>query len=333
MTSAVSAGIHGIGIDPARVRAFVNLVNPRGLLVLANPGIALEHVAGRLVIYRHWPNEFQNGDDGLFEKLPAVDYLKRAASLLAGDRRIVLHLDNEPFFGWGADRSSRVKAWADWALPGMRWAREVGWRCCVGNFATGNLVKADWTGELRPVLEELAQGWHVYGQHDYRVGSYEGSPDLIAHHRLAFQAADELGLPRPLVAITEIGIAAQEWRGQGFSEEGYADWLAGLDANYYRPDGVLFEAVFSFGGNWTNFDMSDKPAFWERVAAHASANPAPPFAWPSPAPEPDPQPTEPSEGWSECYARLLIRVRRLERANERLSELLGEAILELQRPA
>lgn len=87
MTSTITAGIHGTGIDPARVRRFVDLVNPRGLLVLASPGIALEHAADRLVIYRHWPNEFQNGDDGLFEKLAAVDYLKRAASLLAGDRR------------------------------------------------------------------------------------------------------------------------------------------------------------------------------------------------------------------------------------------------------
>jgi len=288
MTCRVGANIHGFSVDRARVEWFVRLVKPRVVTVVSNPELARDVLGWSggetLVIFRHWWPYGDTGDDSMFTKAAAADYLADVMGL-AQDKRIVLHLDNEPLFPVpldNPDRAAALKQWSDWALAGMAFAESKGWRCCVGNFAPANIAAVDWNGALLPVIFKLSEGYHLLGTHDYRIEFHQEYP-YIGQHQGADKAADGHGIPRPVKVVTELACAAPEWQWQGFTEESYADWLAALDRTIYGPDGVIGECVFSFGnsGNWQYFDMAQKTVFWERVAAYGREKPVGPVVLPS----------------------------------------------------
>lgn len=322
MTCRVGANIHGFSVDRGRVEWFVRLVKPRVVTVVSNAELARDVLGWSggesLVIFRHWWPYSDTGDDFLYTKVAAADYLADVMEQV-GDKRIVLHLDNEPIFPVPLDnpeRGAALRRWSDWALAGMAFAESQGWRCCVGNFAPANIAAADWNGALLPVLFKLSEGTHLLGTHDYRIEGHQEYP-YIGQHQGADKAADGHGIARPMKVITELAPTRPEWQGQGFSEESYAAWLAAMDVAIYEPDGVLGECVYSFGnsGNWQHFDMKEKTAFWEAVAAWGRGYPAAPVVLPPLPPSHSQGEEEPGTGEPDVVGGLgeaLLRIQALE---------------------
>lgn len=285
-----------------------------------------------LVIYRHMP------DDNLPVRAPdALAWYSDARRACGHDNRIIIQCGNEP--------TCDQALLASWTCAVMDAADADGSTVAVLGFGTGHPAPGDWRGPLLPVLRKLAGSRHYLLVHEYFVQTGATGNWLIGCFREALKACDLERLPRPHVIVGEFGFDLPAWKVQqrmtGLVDESYADALVHAWNTVYAPEGVKAACIFAWGkgDRWADYDVSDAGAFLTALKAaqlkEPTPLPEPPAAQlPAPEPEPDPGPLpEPSADLAEAVARLLIRVRRLERTQERVAELLQEIILELTRPA
>lgn len=284
------------------------------------------------VIYRHMPD-----GDNLFKRAPdALAWYSEARRACEHDNRIIIQAGNEP--------DGDKPALASWTCAVIDAAEADGGTVGVLAFATCHPATTDWRGPLLPVLRKLAGSRHYLLAHEYFVQAGASGDWCIGCFRDALKACDLERLPRPKVIISEFGFDLPGWKVQqrtdGLLDETYAAVLVRAWNNVYAPEGVKAACIFAWGkgDRWQDYDVSDAGAFLTALKNAQMLEPvplpSPPAAQlPEPEPEPEPgQPPKPSEDLAEAVARLLIRVRWLERTNQELAALLREmaSVLEQQ---
>lgn len=252
-----------------------------------------------IVVHRNWP------DHQDFLNISPSDWYRQNVN--RGRDGVIVHTQNETAFS---------DAFLDWSTELTKIARPDGTRFAHLNIATGNPNPAEWkkTSARRFLEENAKDGFrhfvclHSYGASTLTSGIRGGNPAVInpavwpqtledclpawhcGRNMFLFQACDEMGIPRPKVLLTEVGIAElgdvgtwqkalpktagfvnldgwlanrevwRQWWGQtpGWThEQAYAKQLLwALKTVWSQCDGVL---VFSWGdsGGWSAFDVAN----------------------------------------------------------------------------
>jgi len=248
----LSLNIRSQHVNTNTAAAALKTLGSTWALVESNPGQARELAAqGWRVVYRdYWPGP----DDNLHDRVTPLQWVAHMMSLDLPPE-IYWYCVNEP--------SHDYEPLQAWLLDAMQLARSQGRRLVVANFSTGLPATEDWRDLFGPLLEALADGWHVLGAHEYLVQAYEVSiPWHVGRFQFALDACKQAGIKPPRIMITEAGFdLSGSWKSMGLSAEAFAAEVGRAMREKWRPGGI--EAVFIFSlGSWQNgqgweFDVTD----------------------------------------------------------------------------
>lgn len=163
----------------------------------------------------------------------------------------------------------------------IRLLGEDGVRVAAMAWATGT---PDVPEYQHPAILECVRMMHRYNtilnRHEYCNPDPALHNDLVNRYRREWGLFEQMGFLTPETVIGEFGAvkawlsngviqldADAGWRSLGISEEQYADLLLGLDAAWYRPNGVCWN-LYQWGGmgRWVLFNTDNAPILLERLA-------------------------------------------------------------------
>lgn len=238
----LTVNIRGLTVPTPSAAAALRTLGSRWALVESNPGQARELAAqGWRIVYRdYWPGS----DDNLHDHTTPAEWVAHMAALnLPAD--VLWYCGNEPTHDY--------EPLQDWLLEAMRLARGRGRRLVVGNFSTGLPGELDWRDLFGPLLDALADGWHILGLHEYLCVAYALSkPWHVGRFQFLLDACKQDGRTPPRIMITEHGFdLSGSWQSMGLSTATFAAEVGLAMREVYRPANV--EAVFLFSlGAWQN---------------------------------------------------------------------------------
>ncbi|GEM_PF-5199226 len=236
-------------------------------------------------------------DDHIYERIDPVayvDHLHRRAPAGAA-----IYLGNEPF------DLGRIN---QWTLPALDRCDQLGRRGVVLNLSPGRPEPGDWTGVLAPLLRRMNNTQHIMGLHEYWGPGKKFVPWWIGRAKFLYEACDQLGVSRPPIAYTEIGLLGfadggrnQDvldpfggWTKLGVSGDQYADDLIECYRIWEQQPTVLGAAIFCFG-TWNGCEVESSPQsarLFERLEQYQpmSQPTPPPIGGQPPAPPTPPAP-------------------------------------------
>jgi hypothetical protein len=235
-------------------------------------------------------------DDEIYDKIDGVGYVNylhgRAPAGAA------LYLGNEPF------HLDRI---VQWTLPALDRCDQLGRRAVVLNLSPGRPEVADWTSVLAPLLQRMNGTNHIMGLHEYWAKGRLFQPWWVGRAKFLYEACDQLGVTRPPIAYTEIGMLAPHptiqdwldplggWRKLGISPDEYADSLTEVYRVYEGQETALGAAIFCVG-TWNGCEIEPAPRLFERLEMYEPMPvPTPPPTQPTPTPPAQPQPEQPPQ--------------------------------------
>jgi hypothetical protein len=261
---AISLNVLGLPVpDVPALVAWCVVARPPYALVMDN----LE-IAGRIrmaspdtqIICR----KYRPDDHKLHETTSPAEFLDSVSDV---PQSYLVQAGNEP----GGD----IRAFVAWTAELIARANVLGRRLAVCSFSVGNpdedQIAAGW---YDPILRGLAGSRHVLSLHEYFHDKPAEEPYFVGRYRHFLRRADQLGISRPVVVITEHGRDLgggldDGWRGQGWSDADYARRLDEAQM-VYAPDGIT-ACVFSYGAGfdqrWQSFNVENAPDLLARMAA------------------------------------------------------------------
>jgi hypothetical protein len=237
---------------------WVAAARPDYTLVMDNSDLAARTaMMGTTIIFRRY-----RPDDAKLPETTSPQAFLDSVSDLPSDW--IVQAGNEP----NGNQPELVR----WTVDLMRLAGKR--RFAVGNWSVGNPDdEAVRNGLYDPILRALAGSRHVLSVHEYFHDKPLEEPYFVGRYRAFLQRADRLGIARPVVVITEHGRdlgggSGDGWRGQGWTEEQYAERLEQAQ-QVYRADGVT-ACVFCYGGGfderWQSFNVEGANRLLTRMA-------------------------------------------------------------------
>ncbi|RLC66927.1 MAG: hypothetical protein DRI48_03580 [Chloroflexi bacterium] len=209
--------------------------------------------------------------------------------------------------------------YAQFEIERMKLMADLGFKCVLGNFATGSPDLALWPAFL-PALEAAREYQAILGLHEYScpwmwwmTGKYQLDPNAdegdegwttLRYRKVYRQHLIPNGLGDVPLVITECGIdplvnpkppgaPAGTWKHLGRfwaehdNEPDKADYyfrqLVWYDKELQKDDFVVGATVFtwgSFGGTWSDFDVGGTPVA-TKLVAYTREDPAEPFVYPT----------------------------------------------------
>jgi hypothetical protein len=253
---AISLNVLGLPVpDVPALVAWCVVARPPYALVMDNLDIAgrirMASPDTQIVCRKYRPD-----DHKLHETTSPAEFLNSVSDV---PQSYIVQAGNEP----GGD----MRALAAWTAELIAKANVLGRRLAVCSFSVGNpdedQIAAGW---YDPILRGLAGSRHVLSLHEYLHDKPAQEPWFIGRFAHFLQRADQLGISRPVVVITEHGRDLgggpdDGWRGQGWSEADYARRLDEAQT-VYAPDGIT-ACVFSYGAGfdqrWQSFNVEGAP--------------------------------------------------------------------------
>jgi hypothetical protein len=208
--------------------------------------------------------KYRPDDHKLHETTSPAEFLNSVSDV---PQSYIAQAGNEP----GGD----MRVFVAWTAELIAKANVLGRRLAVCSFSVGNpdedQIAAGW---YDPILRGLAGSRHVLSLHEYFHDKPAEEPYFVGRYRHFLRRADQLGISRPVVVITEhgrdLGGGPEDgWRGQGWSDADYARRLDEAQT-VYAPDGIT-ACVFSYGAGfdqrWQSFNVEGAPDLLARMAA------------------------------------------------------------------
>jgi hypothetical protein len=253
---AISLNVLGLPVpDVPALVAWCVVARPPYALVMDNLEIAgrirMASPDTQIVCRKYRPD-----DHKLHETTSPAEFLNSVSDV---PQSYIVQAGNEP----GGD----MRALAAWTAELIAKANVLGRRLAVCSFSVGNpdedQIAAGW---YDPILRGLAGSRHVLSLHEYFHDKPAEEPYFVGRYGHFLRRADQLGISRPVVVITEhgrdLGGGPEDgWRGQGWSEADYARRLDEAQT-VYAPDGIT-ACVFSYGAGfdqrWQSFNVEGAP--------------------------------------------------------------------------
>jgi hypothetical protein len=253
---AISLNVLGLPVPdvPALVTWCV-VARPRYALVMDNLDIAgrirMASPDTQIICRKYRPD-----DHKLHETTSPAEFLNSMSDV---PQSYIVQAGNEP----GGD----MRAFVAWTAELIARANVLGRRLAVCSFSVGNpdedQIEAGW---YDPILRGLAGSRHVLSLHEYFHDKPAEEWYFVGRYRHFLQRADQLGISRPEIVISEHGRDLgggpdDGWRGQGWSEADYARRLDEAQT-VYASDGIT-ACVFSYGAGfdqrWQSFNVEGAP--------------------------------------------------------------------------
>jgi hypothetical protein len=260
---AISLNVLGLPVpDVPALVAWCVVARPPYALVMDNLDIAgrirMASPDTQIICRKYRPD-----DHKLHETTSPAEFLNSVSDV---PQSYLVQAGNEP----GGD----MRALAAWTAELIAKANVLGRRLAVCSFSVGNpdedQIAAGW---YDPILRGLAGSRHVLSLHEYFHDKPAQEPYFVGRYRHFLRRADQLGISRPVVVITEAGRdlgggTNDGWRGQGWSEADYARRLDEAQT-VYAPDGIT-ACVFAYGAGfdqrWQSFNVEGATALLEAMA-------------------------------------------------------------------
>jgi SH3 domain-containing protein len=255
-------GIYGLNIlsqfmaDRGALLQYLQRLQPVSVVAMDDIGFTRQIkslLPSAAVIHR----QYHPRDHEFHTIMSPTDWLNAYAQF--GQGNIYVQCLNEPQ-GYGD-----VTQLVNWCVEVMQLASGRGIRLALPSFAVGHpdsrLVANGAFDPLWRAFDRYPQ--HIYGCHEYAVQStIDERPFRIGRFLDMIQRVDTLGLPRPRIIVTESGRdigGGQEdgWKGIGWSEEAYAQFLHGYQDFYaaYNVSACIFCYGRGADGRWSSFDV------------------------------------------------------------------------------
>lgn len=256
MTGVLGFNILGDrAFDRAVLISRVKQLQPAYCVVMNNPGLAAELMPYTTVIVRRFP------DDNAQNVVSGAEFVQaRAAEVPKG---AYLYLGNEP----GKEAAAYLDTWTFEALSA---AEQLGIKCCILNWATGNPEPADWD-KVSLCIQRAVKGGHLIGVHEYWMNTPNQPPSYPYHVGRCFAAVERFG---GKWVVTEAG--ANKDKGGGVPDP-YAGWQTFLDQRTYADHVAVVVPMYAQRGigacffsypDWDGhgFGVNDAPTFLSALA-------------------------------------------------------------------
>lgn len=262
------SGVWGLNIladrafDRGVLISRVKQLRPAYCVVLNNPNLAAELTSYTTVIVRRFPDDnAQNSTNG------AEFVYARAADVPQG---AYLYLGNEP----GKEAAARLNTWT---LEALTAAEQLGIKCCILNWATGNPEPADWD-TVAPCVQHAVKGGHLIGVHEYWMNTPNQPPSYPYHVGRCFDAVKRFG---GRWVVTETGANKDKGGGQ---PDPYAGWRTFLNEQMYAAHAAVLAPLYAERGigacffsypDWDGhgFGVDAAPTFLNALASQNAAHP------------------------------------------------------------
>lgn len=273
--------------DLARLKAHFQRNQPGISVVFLEPKYIneLREVSpNTLYILRDAP-QGHGTDDDIYDKIDPVSYVNFLHQ--RAPQGVALYLGNEPH------KFDRI---IQWTLAALDRCDQLGRRAVVLNLSPGRPEVAEWTTLFAPLLRRLHKSNHIMGLHEYWTKGRYFEPWWVGRAKFLYEACDSLGVTRPPIAYTEIGMLSMHptvpdwldpyggWRKMGVSADEYADSLIDVYRVYEKQETVLGAAIFCVG-TWNGCEVEPSPRLFERLEQYQ----------PMQIPTPNPNPTNPPQ--------------------------------------
>jgi hypothetical protein len=233
--------------------------------------------------------------------------------------------------------------YAQFEVERMRLMADMGFKCVLGNFATGSPPLALWPAFL-PALEAARQYQAILGLHEYScpwmwwmTGKHQVDPNAdegdegwttLRYRKVYRQHLIPNGLGDIPLVITECGIdplvnpkppgaKGGAWKNLGGfwnqhdNEPDAADYyyrqLVWYDQELQKDDYVIGATIFTwgnFGGAWESFDVAGTNVA-KKLVAYTQMNPTRPFKYPEAGDDGDKKPRgQPRDQYERTYVLL-----------------------------
>ncbi len=308
MTNRNKVGFHGIGtgiggflraLTKARIRGVFKSLNNEGWIVEVVEAARASGV-DHTIIFRGPAPDHDVPNISLDPTTSAEQHWALVKSHLpAGvvDNRGLVWIEPTNEMSTNATDAPGTAWVADFSLAIARLMNGEGYRALLWAANSGQPEQNTWTNEFRAFLEYCAEHPDVVGisTHEYMIDAdYQVDPPYhpsihpwhIGRFQRAIQAADELGIPRPTIVISELGWAYNDIPNNADKAKADIDWWSKFLAQYPNVKGAC---LWTLDQGWKGATAKLPhliPWLTEYTLTTEHPDPEPP-----PAPRPEPEPT------------------------------------------